>query len=104
MQEIGGVASQGVPSLRCFAPSLLLIRVPPLLLLHRGHLELLGGRGGDGRHSRRLLVRLFLLLLIESGDVVVHEEGVGLHSFWGRVNHLHNTKRQETRLGQTRQC
>ena len=90
MQEIWGVASGsgvrgGRDSLRCFANSLLLVGVPPLLLLllHRGHLELLGGRGGDGGHRRSLLVRLFLLLLIEAGDVVVHEESVGLDSFLG---------------------
>lgn len=85
MQEVGGVASGPRVLHRCLATSLSLVGAPLLqllLLLHRGHLDLLGGRGGDGRHSRGLLVRLFLLLLIEAGDVVVHEESVGLDSFW----------------------
>ena len=85
MQEVGGVASGPRVLRRCLATSLSLVGAPLLqllLLLHRGHLDLLGGRGGDCRHSRGLLVRLFLLLLIEAGDVVVHEESVGLDSFW----------------------
>ena len=88
MQDIVGVASGSrVPGGglgRCFTPSRL--RVPPLrllllLLLHGGHLELLRGGGGDGRHGGGLLVGLLLLLLVEAGDVVVHEQGVGLDAF-----------------------
>ena len=82
MQEIRGSVADGDSrvhhgrgsSLRRFD----VVRVSaPLLLLHCRHLEL-GGRGGNGCRGRSLLVCLLLLLLIESGDVVVHEEGVGL--------------------------